>query len=151
MLCDDYLHYRSLPTKFHNLNFHFIKQEKRGWSSMMHLWIHLMMNPIPSHLEYPSLHFKANILRVTTPKLYVGRGVRPLLYEKKCTQLRTQDANGAEPFTIERTRATIRNLRTKLNITIAFVKDVSRRVVAVCDDSSKCWQGCGESLAMCTR
>ena len=59
-------------------------------------------------------------------------------YEKKCVQLRTHDANGAEPFTIERTRATIRNLRTKLNITVAFVKDVSRRVVVICDSSSKC-------------
>ncbi|XBJ00842.1 hypothetical protein VPH35_020641 [Triticum aestivum] len=61
MLCDDCLHYRSLPTKFYNLNIHFIKQEKLGWSSMKHLWIHLMMNPIPSHLEYPSLHFKVLI------------------------------------------------------------------------------------------
>ena len=46
-------------------------------------------------------------------------------YEKKCAQLRTHDANGVEPFTIERTRAAARDLWTKLNISAPFVDDVS--------------------------
>ncbi|KAM0839436.1 hypothetical protein ACQ4PT_060320 [Festuca glaucescens] len=70
-------------------------------------------------------------------KLYdevrAGERVR-LSYEKKCAQLRSQDANGAEPFAIERTRAAMRDLRTKLNISLASVDAVSRRVVAVRDD-----------------
>uniref|UniRef100_A0A453NJB0 DUF632 domain-containing protein n=3 Tax=Aegilops tauschii subsp. strangulata TaxID=200361 RepID=A0A453NJB0_AEGTS len=70
-------------------------------------------------------------------KLYeevrAGERVR-LSYEKKVAQLRSQDANGAEPFAIERTRAAIRDLRTKLNISLASVDAVSRRIVAVRDD-----------------
>lgn len=62
-----------------------------------------------------------------------GERVR-LSYEKKVAQLRSQDANGAEPFAIERTRAAIRDLRTKLNISLASVDAVSRRIVAVRDD-----------------
>uniref|UniRef100_A0A453NKL5 DUF632 domain-containing protein n=1 Tax=Aegilops tauschii subsp. strangulata TaxID=200361 RepID=A0A453NKL5_AEGTS len=57
-----------------------------------------------------------------------GERVR-LSYEKKVAQLRSQDANGAEPFAIERTRAAIRDLRTKLNISLASVDAVSRRIV----------------------
>lgn len=48
-----------------------------------------------------------------------------LSYEKKGAQLRTQDANGVEPFAIETTRAATRDLQTKLNISAAFVDDVS--------------------------
>ncbi|CAM0946550.1 unnamed protein product [Alopecurus aequalis] len=70
-------------------------------------------------------------------KLYeevrAGERVR-LSYEKKCAQLRSQDANGAEPFAIERTRAAMRGLRTKLNISLASVDAVSRRVAALRDD-----------------
>ncbi|KAM3228150.1 hypothetical protein ACQJBY_059699 [Aegilops geniculata] len=70
-------------------------------------------------------------------KLYeevrAGERVR-LSYEKKVAQLRSQDANGAEPFAIERTRAAIRDLRTKINISLASVDAVSRRIVAVRDD-----------------
>ncbi|KAL6888442.1 hypothetical protein ACP4OV_009468 [Aristida adscensionis] len=62
-----------------------------------------------------------------------GEKVR-LAYEKKCALLRSQDANGAEPFAIERTRAAIRDLRTKLNISLTSVDAVSRRIVAVRDD-----------------
>ncbi|KAI4978101.1 hypothetical protein ZWY2020_014655 [Hordeum vulgare] len=70
-------------------------------------------------------------------KLYeevrAGERVR-LSYEKKVAQLRSQDANGAEPFAIERTRVAIRDLRTKLNISLASVDAMSRRIVAVRDD-----------------
>ncbi|KAL6629092.1 hypothetical protein ACP70R_028857 [Stipagrostis hirtigluma subsp. patula] len=61
-----------------------------------------------------------------------GEKVR-LAYEKKCALLRSQDANGAEPFAIERTRAAIRDLRTKLNISLTSVDAMSRRIVAVRD------------------
>ena len=53
-------------------------------------------------------------------------------------QLRTQDANDVEPFTIEGTRAAIRDLQTKVNISAVFIDGVSRSVIAVRNDSSKC-------------
>ncbi|KAK3152266.1 hypothetical protein QOZ80_2BG0156610 [Eleusine coracana subsp. coracana] len=62
-----------------------------------------------------------------------GEKVR-LAYEKKCDLLRSQDANGAEPYAIEKTRAAIRDLRTKLNISLTSVDNVSRRIAAVRDD-----------------
>ncbi|OEL35245.1 hypothetical protein BAE44_0003736, partial [Dichanthelium oligosanthes] len=57
-----------------------------------------------------------------------------LAYEKKCALLRSQDANGAEPFAIEKTRAAIRDLRTKLDISLTSVDAVSKRITAVRDD-----------------
>ncbi|GJM90344.1 hypothetical protein PR202_ga06615 [Eleusine coracana subsp. coracana] len=57
-----------------------------------------------------------------------------LAYEKKCDLLRSQDANGAEPYAIEKTRVAIRDLRTKLNISLTSVDNVSRRIAAVRDD-----------------
>uniref|UniRef100_M8B4Q0 Uncharacterized protein n=1 Tax=Aegilops tauschii TaxID=37682 RepID=M8B4Q0_AEGTA len=42
-------------------------------------------------------------------------------YEKKVAQLRIQDANSAELFAIERTRAAIRDIWTKFNISLASV------------------------------
>ncbi|CAD6251708.1 unnamed protein product [Miscanthus lutarioriparius] len=62
-----------------------------------------------------------------------GEKVR-LAYEKKCALLRSQDANGAEPFAIEKTRAAVRDLRTKLDISLTSVDAVSRRIAAVRDD-----------------
>ncbi|KAG2648867.1 protein ALTERED PHOSPHATE STARVATION RESPONSE 1-like isoform X2 [Panicum virgatum] len=62
-----------------------------------------------------------------------GERVR-LAYEKKCALLRSQDANGAEPFAIEKTRAAIRDLRTKLDISFTSVDAVSKRITAVRDD-----------------
>uniref|UniRef100_A0A0E0JW78 DUF632 domain-containing protein n=1 Tax=Oryza punctata TaxID=4537 RepID=A0A0E0JW78_ORYPU len=62
-----------------------------------------------------------------------GERVR-LSYEKKCALLRSQDANGAEPFAIEKTRAAMRDLRTKLDISITTVDAVSKRIAAVRDD-----------------
>ncbi|RLM78406.1 hypothetical protein C2845_PM12G04350 [Panicum miliaceum] len=62
-----------------------------------------------------------------------GERVR-LAYEKKCALLRSQDANGAEPFAIEKTRVAIRDLRTKLDISLTSVDAVSKRITAVRDD-----------------
>nr|XP_025879246.1 uncharacterized protein LOC107276844 [Oryza sativa Japonica Group]BAD26200.1 leucine zipper protein-like [Oryza sativa Japonica Group]BAD27608.1 leucine zipper protein-like [Oryza sativa Japonica Group] len=62
-----------------------------------------------------------------------GERVR-LSYERKCALLRSQDANGAEPSAIERTRAAMRDLRTKLDISITSVDAVSKRIAAVRDD-----------------
>ncbi|CAN6246994.1 unnamed protein product [Urochloa humidicola] len=61
-----------------------------------------------------------------------GERVR-LAYEKKCALLRSQDANGAEPSAIEKTRLAIRDLRTKLDISLTSVDAVSRRITAVRD------------------
>ena len=62
-----------------------------------------------------------------------GEKVR-LAYEKKCALLRSQDANGAEPIAIEKTRVVVRDLRTKLDISLTSVDAVSRRIAAVRDD-----------------
>nr|CAB3445791.1 unnamed protein product [Digitaria exilis]CAB3503358.1 unnamed protein product [Digitaria exilis] len=62
-----------------------------------------------------------------------GERVR-LAYEKKCALLRSQDANGAEPFAIEKTRIAIRDLRTKLDISLTSVDAVSKRIAAVRDN-----------------
>ncbi|AQK60311.1 protein ALTERED PHOSPHATE STARVATION RESPONSE 1 [Zea mays] len=62
-----------------------------------------------------------------------GERVR-LAYEKKCALLRSQDASGAEPFAIDKTRAAVRDLRTKLDISLTSVDAVSRRIAAVRDD-----------------
>ncbi|CAN6277714.1 unnamed protein product [Urochloa humidicola] len=61
-----------------------------------------------------------------------GERVR-LAYEKKCALLRSQDANGAEPWAIEKTRLAIRDLRTKLDISLTSVDAVSRRIAAARD------------------
>ncbi|VAH73462.1 hypothetical protein VPH35_050366 [Triticum aestivum] len=67
-------------------------------------------------------HGRRNIQAIVT--CFAGEHVQ-LSYEKKGAQLRTQDANGVEPFAIETTRAATRDLQTKLNISAAFVDDVS--------------------------
>jgi hypothetical protein len=67
------------------------------------------------------------------PDQKAGEKIR-LAYEKKCALLRSQDANGAEPFAIEKTRFAIRDLRTKLDISLTSVDAVSRRIAAVRDD-----------------
>ncbi|CAL5023709.1 unnamed protein product [Urochloa decumbens] len=61
-----------------------------------------------------------------------GERVR-LAYEKKCALLRSQDANGAEPWAIEKTRLAIRDLRAKLDISLTSVDAVSRRIAAARD------------------
>lgn len=48
--------------------------------------------------------------------------------------MRSQDANGAEPFAIEKTRAAFRDLGTKLDISLTSVDAVSKRIAEVRDN-----------------
>ncbi|KAJ3679249.1 hypothetical protein LUZ60_017260 [Juncus effusus] len=56
-----------------------------------------------------------------------------LAYEKKHMQLKNQDIFGAEPSAIDKTRASIRDLRTKLNISITSVQSISKRIETLRD------------------
>ncbi|CAH9144973.1 unnamed protein product [Cuscuta epithymum] len=76
-------------------------------------------------------------LYIWEKKLYqevrAGERVR-LAYEKKCAHLRNQDARGADPSSLERTRATIRGLHTQIKISIHSVESISKRIEALRDD-----------------
>jgi Protein of unknown function (DUF632) len=62
-----------------------------------------------------------------------GERIR-LSYEKKFTQLKNQDLTGAEPSFVERTRASIRDLRTRVDLSFASVESVSKRIEALRDE-----------------
>ncbi|RAL44141.1 hypothetical protein DM860_016387 [Cuscuta australis] len=76
-------------------------------------------------------------LYIWEKKLYqevrAGERVR-LTYEKKCAQLRNLDVSGADPSTIEKTRATIRDLHTQIKISIHSVQSISKRIESLRDD-----------------
>ncbi|ONK70604.1 uncharacterized protein A4U43_C05F35480 [Asparagus officinalis] len=70
-------------------------------------------------------------------KLYeeVKRGERiRIAYDKKCMQLRNHDVNGEEPSVVDKTRAAIRDLHTRLKVSIHSVESVSRRIEALRDE-----------------
>jgi hypothetical protein len=98
--------------------------------------VHAIRSPDPSL----SLVLKESLKLVTKTELRVSQRERKagervrLAYEKKCALLRSQDASGAEPFAIDKTRAAVRDLRTKLDISLTSVDAVSRRIAAVRDD-----------------
>ncbi|KAJ0985177.1 hypothetical protein J5N97_003533 [Dioscorea zingiberensis] len=62
-----------------------------------------------------------------------GERIR-IAYEKKCIQLRNQDVNGDEPAAVDRTRATIRDLHTRLKVSMHTVESVSRRIEKLRDE-----------------
>lgn len=70
-------------------------------------------------------------------KLYAevksGERIR-LAYEKKCSQLRNQDVKGEDPHTVDKTRATIRDLHTQIKVSIHSVEAVSKRIETLRDD-----------------
>ncbi|XP_028547629.1 nitrate regulatory gene2 protein isoform X1 [Dendrobium catenatum] len=61
-----------------------------------------------------------------------GERVR-IAYEKKCMQLRNHDINGDEPSVVDRTRAAIRDLHTRLKISIQTVESISKRIEVLRD------------------
>ncbi|XP_065033747.1 protein ROLLING AND ERECT LEAF 2-like isoform X1 [Musa acuminata AAA Group] len=54
-------------------------------------------------------------------------------YEKKCMQLRFHDINGEEPFVVDKTRVAIRDLQTRLRVSISSVEYISKRIEALRD------------------
>ncbi|XP_059282231.1 nitrate regulatory gene2 protein-like [Lycium ferocissimum] len=70
-------------------------------------------------------------------KLYeevrAGERIR-LAYEKKLTQLRNLDVSGADPSSVDKTRAAIRNLDTQIKVSIHSVESISRRIETLRDE-----------------
>ncbi|KAM0939354.1 hypothetical protein DsansV1_C21g0169731 [Dioscorea sansibarensis] len=62
-----------------------------------------------------------------------GERIR-IAYEKKCIQLRNQDVNGDEPGAVDRTRAAIRDLHTRLKVSMHTVESVSMRIEKLRDE-----------------
>ncbi|XP_038983775.1 protein ROLLING AND ERECT LEAF 2 [Phoenix dactylifera] len=70
-------------------------------------------------------------------KLYdevkAGERIR-IAYEKKCLQLRNQDVHGEAPSAVYKTRVTIRDLHTQLQVSIHSVELVSKRIEILRDE-----------------
>ncbi|KAI4380267.1 hypothetical protein MLD38_006477 [Melastoma candidum] len=62
-----------------------------------------------------------------------GERVR-IAYEKKLMQLRSQDVKGDDPLSLDKTRASIRDLHTQMKIYIHSVEAISRRIETLRDD-----------------
>ncbi|CAN8257639.1 unnamed protein product [Cochlearia groenlandica] len=54
-------------------------------------------------------------------------------YEKKCMQLRNQDVKGDDPFSVDKTRATIRDLDTQIKVSIHSIESISKRIETLRD------------------
>ncbi|GAU42083.1 hypothetical protein TSUD_200710 [Trifolium subterraneum] len=70
-------------------------------------------------------------------KLYqeVKSGTRVrLAYEKKCLQLKNHDIKGEEPSSVDKTRATIRDLHTQITVSIHSVEAISKRIETLRDE-----------------
>ncbi|GAA0149663.1 hypothetical protein LIER_08787 [Lithospermum erythrorhizon] len=61
-----------------------------------------------------------------------GERVR-IAYEKKCAQLRNQDVNGADP-SVEKTQAAIRDLYTRIKVSVHSVEAISKRIETLRDE-----------------
>lgn len=57
-----------------------------------------------------------------------------ITYDKQWKRLKELDDNGAEPYKIDSTRASISTLLTRINITIRSAKVISRRIHILRDD-----------------
>ncbi|KAF7152115.1 hypothetical protein RHSIM_Rhsim01G0120300 [Rhododendron simsii] len=70
-------------------------------------------------------------------KLYeevrAGERVR-IAYEKKCSQLRNLDVQGVDPSSVDKTRASIRDLHTQIKVSIHSVEAVSKRIETLRDE-----------------
>ncbi|XP_077214800.1 nitrate regulatory gene2 protein-like [Tasmannia lanceolata] len=62
-----------------------------------------------------------------------GERIR-IAYEKKCAQLRNQDVKGEDPSVVDKTRATIRDLHTRIKVSIHSVESVSKRIETLRDE-----------------
>ncbi|KAK7329757.1 hypothetical protein VNO77_23936 [Canavalia gladiata] len=95
-------------------------------------------DPSEEHCLFPVSHQSTlDRLYAWEKKLYEevksGERVR-IAYEKKCQQLRNHDINGEEPSSVDKTRATIRDLHTQLTVSIHSVEAISRRIETLRDE-----------------
>ncbi|GLJ24502.1 hypothetical protein SUGI_0468090 [Cryptomeria japonica] len=70
-------------------------------------------------------------------KLYdeVKAGERTrITYERKCIQLRNQDAKGDDPQSVDKTRAAIKDLHTRIRVAIQAIDLVSKRIQKLRDE-----------------
>ncbi|XP_051203136.1 uncharacterized protein [Lolium perenne] len=92
-------------------------------------------------------------------KLYkeVKAGERLRLeYEKRMAHLRSQDEKGEEPTSVDKTRAALRSLHTRMKVSIHTVQSISRRIEVLRDEElhpqlmelvqglSRMWRAMGE-------
>ncbi|ESQ50539.1 hypothetical protein EUTSA_v10022561mg [Eutrema salsugineum] len=78
-------------------------------------------------------------------------------YEKKCMQLKNQDVKGDDPLSVDKTRATIRDLDTQIKVSIHSIESISKRIETLRDQEllpqllelvqglTKMWQVMAES------
>uniref|UniRef100_A0A1J3JFB2 DUF632 domain-containing protein n=1 Tax=Noccaea caerulescens TaxID=107243 RepID=A0A1J3JFB2_NOCCA len=78
-------------------------------------------------------------------------------YEKKCMHLRNQDVKGDDPFSVDKTRATLRDLDTQIKVSIHSIESISKRIETLRDQEllpqllelvqglTKMWQVMAES------
>ncbi|GAV77238.1 DUF632 domain-containing protein/DUF630 domain-containing protein [Cephalotus follicularis] len=70
-------------------------------------------------------------------KLYdevkAGDTVRKI-YEKKCSRLRNQDVKGVDELTMDKTRATVKDLYTRILVAIRSVESISKRIQKLRDE-----------------
>uniref|UniRef100_A0A1D1YUP0 Protein GAL3 n=1 Tax=Anthurium amnicola TaxID=1678845 RepID=A0A1D1YUP0_9ARAE len=62
-----------------------------------------------------------------------GERIR-IAYEKKCKQLRIQDVNGEESSVVDKTRTAMRDLHTRIKVSIHSVEAISRRIETLRDE-----------------
>ncbi|KAF8653730.1 hypothetical protein HU200_061842 [Digitaria exilis] len=55
-------------------------------------------------------------------------------YEKRLKHLRNQDVKGEEPSSVDKTRASLRSLQTRLKVSIHTVQSISRRIEVLRDE-----------------
>ncbi|KAI4335385.1 hypothetical protein L6164_014031 [Bauhinia variegata] len=84
-----------------------------------------------------SHHSTLDRLYMWEKKLYEevksGERVR-IAYEKKCLQLKNQDVKGEDPSSVDKTRATIRDLHTQITVSMHTVESISARIEALRDE-----------------
>ncbi|MQM03603.1 hypothetical protein Taro_036393 [Colocasia esculenta] len=61
-----------------------------------------------------------------------GERIR-IAYERKCTQLRNHDVNGEDPSIVDKTRIAMRDLNTRLKVSIHSVEAISKRIETLRD------------------
>ncbi|KAL5232046.1 hypothetical protein ABZP36_030822 [Zizania latifolia] len=84
-----------------------------------------------------SHHSTLDRLHTWEKKLYkeVKAGERLRIdYEKRLTHLRSQDVKGDEPSSVDKTRAALRSLHTRMKVSIHTVQSISRRIEVLRDE-----------------
>ncbi|CAD6333763.1 unnamed protein product [Miscanthus lutarioriparius] len=116
---------------------------------------------LPSDVELNTLSATMDRLYVWEKRLHkeiMEEEKLRITYDKEWKRLKELDANGAEPYKIDTTRASIRTLLTRINISIRSAKVICRRIHTLRDDElhphlvtliqgyDRCLLECGNSL-----